>query len=235
MDEASMRAEAHRLALQVAIDGPAGAGKSTVGRGVAEKLDAAFLDTGLMYRAVTWLALAAGVGPADAGALSRIAQDSTFSSTTDASSLLVNGCARDRELRTEAVDNVVSEVSTHPGVRMALVAKQREFARARCVVMVGRDIGTTVLPDAPVKLWVTASPEERARRRLREGLAGNSGVTLEQMAYRIRTRDEIDESRSLSPLRRAPNAHNLDTDGMNQRQVVEQAMDIVRRTIEAAQ
>jgi cytidylate kinase len=234
MDDARLQHAVHRAGIQIAIDGPAGAGKSTVGREVARRLDAPYLDTGLMYRAVAWLGLESGVPPNDASALATIARDTKFASAMEGSALLVNGIERERELRSSQVDNVVSEVSAHPEVRSVLVDSQRDFADRRCVVMVGRDIGTTVLPEAQVKLWVTASPEERARRRLNEDLEGDARVDLSEMAARIRVRDALDASRPVSPLARAPDADIVNTDSLDEGKAVQIAMEVIRHAVDRA-
>jgi cytidylate kinase len=227
MDDARLRDEVHHSHLQIAIDGPAGAGKSTVGRGVAERLISPYLDTGLMYRAVTWLANHRGVSPGDGPGLARLAGYIDFDLASDGASMLVDGEAMGAELRSPAVDALVSEVSAHPDVRWRLVEKQQAFADDRAVVLVGRDIGTIVLPDAPVKLWVTASPEERARRRLRESLAGIEGATLSDIAERIRARDALDTSRAISPLARANDAVVIDTNQLDEAGAIQAAMDAI--------
>jgi CMP/dCMP kinase len=228
MDDARLRRAAHRARLQVAIDGPAGSGKSTIGHGVASRLGAAYLDTGLMYRAVTCLAIHVGISPSDEFALARLADQTEFASSVDGTELLVNGRPTDGTLRTPAVDALVSEVSAHPAVRHILVAKQRAFADDRCVVMVGRDIGTTVLPSAPVKLWITASPEERARRRVKEGLTGSDDISVEEMARRIRARDALDASRPVSPLVKAEDAVVIETDRLDENAAIETSMAVIR-------
>lgn len=220
---------AHNHALQIAIDGPAGAGKSTVGRGLAGVVGCPYLDTGLMYRAIAWLALQRAVDPVNAGALVAITESTDLAFDSGAGgTLLVDGSPASPELRSPEVDACVSQVSAHPRVRELLVGRQREFARGRCIVMVGRDIGTTVLPAAPVKLWVTASPEERARRRLGERLPGTARLGEGEMVERIRARDFVDSSRTASPLRRAEDAVVLNTDGMDPGQVLDVAVGVVR-------
>jgi CMP/dCMP kinase len=232
MDDARLRDQVHRCHLQIAIDGPAGAGKSTVGRGVAKRLITPYLDTGLMYRAVTWLANHQGVSPGDAAGLARLARHIDFDRANDAAPMLVDGEALDAELRGTAVDALVSEVAAHPDVRRVLVEKQQAFADERAVVLVGRDIGTIVLPDASVKLWITASPEERARRRLREDLAGIEGATLDDIAARIRARDAIDTSRAISPLARAADAVIIDTNRLDESGAVQAAMDATAQVVQ---
>lgn len=234
MEDSRLREAAQRSRMQIAIDGPAGAGKSTVGRVVAHQLGAMFLDTGLMYRAVAWLGLERGIRPDDAEGLAAIARSTEFSSAPGGRSLLVNGEDRERELRTTVVDNVVSEVSAHREVRRVLVEKQRMVADCQCVVMVGRDIGTTVLPDAPVKLWVTASPEERARRRLWESLEGSSQIDVSEMTNLIAARDALDASRPVSPLAKAPDAIAVDTESLGVDEAVQVAMAAIRRVLKRA-
>jgi cytidylate kinase len=232
MGDVQLRRMARRALLQVAVDGPAGAGKSTVGQGVATSLGAAYLDTGLMYRAVTWLGIQAGASPGDEEGLARLASQTEFAAAGDGHHLLINGQQMDAVLRTAAVDALVSEVSAHPRVRSALVAKQRAFADDRCVVMVGRDIGTTVLPSAGVKLWITASPEVRARRRLQEGLSGSDDFSVVEMAKRIRARDSLDASRAVSPLVKAEDAIVIDTDQLDEKAAANAAIAVVRKRLE---
>ncbi|GAC1466665.1 MAG: (d)CMP kinase [Gemmatimonadaceae bacterium] len=231
MDDRDLKERATKARLHVAIDGPAGAGKSTVGREMAGRLDCAFLDTGLMYRAVAWLALQAGIQASDAERLKQLAAKTEFESARSSSSLLVNGLDRESELRSAEVDAIVSEVSAHPKLRRELVDKQRAFASGRYTVMVGRDIGTTVLPGAQVKLWITATAEERARRRFKEHLAGSGDLSLAALADHIRKRDAIDASRVSSPLRRAEDAVILMTDELDVDAAVQLAMELVQRAV----
>lgn len=227
MDRGAQRQAVHDWTLSIAIDGPAGAGKSTVGRGLAEALDCPYLDTGLMYRAVTLRALQQGVALSDAHRLQEIARSLRFRLEDGSrSGLVVDDERAGGELRTPEVDASVSEVSAHPEVRQVMVARQREMASGRSVVMVGRDIGTVVLPDAPVKLWVTASEEERARRRQAEHLAA-SIETPEQVLAEIRARDSYDSGRSVSPLRQAPDAVVIETDKLTPDEALERALDAV--------
>jgi cytidylate kinase len=232
MDDARLREVAHRARLQTAIDGPAGAGKSTVGKGVASRLRAPYLDTGLMYRAVTWLGIQAGLAPADTAAHARLATETDFASAADGYALLVNGQPVEWELRSAGVDALVSEVSAHAAVRSVLVEKQRAFANDRITVMVGRDIGTIVLPRAPVKLWITASAEERARRRLEEGLGGSGGLAVDDVARLIRVRDALDASRSVSPLLKATDAVAIETDRLDKAGAIEASISVIRRALE---
>ena len=229
MEEETLRRLAAELKLHIAIDGPAGAGKSTVGEGLARALGCAYLDTGLMYRAITWMALKEGIPLSDAVALAELADRANFSLSPNGR-LLVNGVPAGDELRVPEVDAGVSEVSAHPEVRSRLVARQRALAEGRCIVMVGRDIGTTVLPDAPIKLWVTASIEERARRRFSERIPGAPPDDAEVLR-RMRERDAYDSARPASPLRRADHAVDIHTDGVSPGQALEEALTVVAATV----
>lgn len=231
MDHETLRRLAGQRNLHIAIDGPAGAGKSTVGQGVARVLDCAYLDTGLMYRAVAWLAMTQGIDSSDGSALGALARDTSFS-LPGKDRLAVNNTLTGDELRTSEVDATVSEVSAHSSVRTELVARQRDLAEGRCIVMVGRDIGTTVLPHAPVKLWVTASMEERARRRLSEGLHGSSQNEADVMRS-IRERDAYDAGRAASPLRRAVDAIDVHTDSVSPDEALRQALTVIATRLRA--
>jgi CMP/dCMP kinase len=217
--------------LQIAIDGPAGAGKSTVGRGVSAALGCPYLDTGLMYRAVTRAAQDHGVATGDAEGLARLAEELHFSwSPERPGRLLIDGRPAPPELHSPSVDADVSQVSAHPEVRSVLVRRQRELAESGCVVMVGRDIGTVVLPGAAVKLWVTASPEERARRRLTQHtVAGHSPA---EVSDNLHARDRIDSGRIVSPAVPAKDAVVLDTDRLSADESVHLALDGIRRALE---
>jgi CMP/dCMP kinase len=211
-----------RSGFQIAIDGPAASGKSTLGRAIADELRFPFLDTGQMYRAVTRESLLEGV-PADATkALRRIAESIRFDLAP--SGLTLNGVLAGPELHLPEVDAAVSEVSAHPEVRQVLVRVQRELADDDCIVMVGRDIGTTVLPSAPIKFWITASNEERARRRLRDQPEEVARQGHAAAIARLTSRDTYDSTRVHSPLQRAPDAILIDTDGRSPRQVLDVAL-----------
>jgi cytidylate kinase len=226
-----LRERAHCLELKIAIDGPAGAGKSTVGRGLAEVLGCPYLDTGIMYRAVTLAALHGRVGLADATALAEVAARIRFSWSDEVpGELRVDGSRPIPELRSPEVDTHVSEVSIHPEVRAVLVDRQRKLAASGCVVMVGRDIGTVVLPDAPVKLWITASLEERARRREREQAADPDSV-----AGRLHRRDQVDSGRPISPAVPAADAVVLGTDRLTPEESVRAAVNQVEAVLGSRQ
>ena len=218
----------------IAIDGPAASGKSTVAKAVARRLGVRHLDTGAMYRAVTWLALERGVSTGDAEALARIAEENpvSFEYLSDgpiADVVRIAGHDVTTAVRTPDVDADVSAVSAVSAVREALVARQRELADARDVVAEGRDIGTVVFPLAEVKVFLTASAQERARRR-RIDLAGQ-GVEVDEaeVQARLERRDAYDSSREVSPLAAAGDATLLDTTGLT----VEQVVDAIEALVEA--
>ena len=198
--------------LVIAIDGPAGSGKSTVARAVAALLDWSFLDTGAMYRAVTWEALRRGVDVHDEAAVAAVANDVTL---TALPRVTVNGRDVEDEIRSDEINVGVSVVAANPQVRASMVTRQREFAAAQPLgtVVEGRDITTVVFPNASVKIFLTASLEERARRR------------GDESEHSVARRDEADSSRVASPLRQADDALVLDTTG---RDVEDVAQEIVQ-------
>jgi len=217
----------------VAIDGPAASGKSTTARLAAERLRFVYLDTGAMYRAVTWKALEDGIDPDDEQALGELAASLPidFRSEGVGARVLVGGEDVTDRLRAPEVTRAVSAVSRVPAVRRAMVLRQREIAaHGRCVVE-GRDIGTVVFPEAPVKIYLAASLEERARRRRAE--LGSRGVAQSQadLEAEIRDRDTMDSERPESPLRRAPDAVLLDTTGLTIEAQVEEVVRLVRRAL----
>jgi len=216
----------HGRPFVVAIDGPAGAGKSTVARGVARALGFAHLDTGAMYRALTAKALDAGIDPSDGPALTSLAEHTKIEFGPDG--LIVDGHPVGREARAPRVSRAVSAVSAHQGVRRELVRHQREILATGDVVAEGRDIGTVVAPDAPVKVFLTASIDERARRRHREMAEGGQDVSLPSLTEEIARRDAHDSSRPVSPLVPAPDAVQLDTSNQTAREVVDKVIALVR-------
>ncbi len=217
----------------IAIDGPAAAGKSTVGREIGIRLGYPFLDTGAIYRAMTWTALHRGVDLSDEDALSELAASlnidvgSATPESIEPSTIFVDGIDVTRFLRQPEVEAAVSLVSRVAGVRNALVKLQRDLAGRNAVVMAGRDIGTVVLSNADLKLYLDASVEERARRRFAELSALGMELTEEEVLRDLRRRDRIDSERSLSPLRPAEDAVVLDTDGLTLEEVVQRLMEIV--------
>ena len=197
----------------VAIDGPAASGKSSVGAAVARRLGFAFLDTGLMYRAATLAAMERGIETSDAAALGEMVESLRMS--LDGDRLIVDGEDVTDRLRSAAVDRDAPAVSAHPEVRRALVRRQRRLGEGGAVVMVGRDIGAVVLPDARLKIYLDASAETRARRRFAERQA--SGAPDADLARELREtirRDRLDSERADSPLKPAPDAVIIDTDAM---------------------
>ncbi len=206
--------------LAVAIDGPAASGKSVIGREVARRLGIRFLDTGIMYRAVTWASIRKGVDPSRERELTSVAACSEIRLVTvrEEDRLLLDGDDITDHLRHREVDMVVSVVSAVSGVRRALVAQQRAIAEDGPIVMCGRDIGTIVLPDACVKVFLTAAVEVRARRRTAEK-AGNADY--EKIMDELMRRDRIDSEREDSPLRPAKDAITIPTDNMTIEEVVQ--------------
>jgi cytidylate kinase len=216
--------------LRVALDGPAGAGKSTVARQVAKALGLTYVDTGAMYRAITWKALQENIDPADAAALTELSNRVRidFKPTAEGQDVFLDGTDITEEIRTREVTQAVSPISAVPGVRAAMVKLQREIAGKTGVVMDGRDIGTVVLPDADVKIWLTASVEERAQRRYQEMLAKGQTLDYEQLKKDIERRDQLDSGREHSPMKKADDAVTVDTTGLSIDQVVEKILHICR-------
>ncbi len=225
------------LGLTVAIDGPGSSGKSSVGMAVAGALGLCFVDTGLMYRALTWLALRRGVPLTDGPAVACLAPDVRLA--PDAAGRLarvrVDGRDVTRSVRAARVDRHVSEVARQPEVRRALVAVQRELAAGAGIVMVGRDIGTVVLPDADLKVYLDASAAERARRRALERGLDPDGPETAGIRADLERRDAIDSGRAIAPLRPADDAVIVVTDGMGLDAVVARVVALARnRTAERA-
>ena len=219
----------------VAIDGPAGAGKSTIGALVAERLGYLYLDTGAMYRAVALAALREGIDPDDAARLTAIARRVRIAigppTVRDgrAYTLLLDGVDVTWEIRGDQVDRNVSQVARIPGVRGAMVEQQRALASRGRIVMVGRDIGTVVLPDAERKIFLTASAAERARRREEEFAARGERRSRPELLAEILRRDELDSTRAVAPLRAAEDAVVVETDGLSVREALERVIDVIER------
>lgn len=205
----------------IAIDGPAASGKSTLGFRLAEVLGYLYFDTGLMYRAVTWLALNQGIDVRDEAAVTRLAEDVPIEVTAPsledgrACDVVVDGHDITWEIRKPEVDANVSIVSAYPGVRKALSTQQRRIGMRGRVVMVGRDIGTVVLPEANLKIYLDASPEERANRRYKEILERGSRANYDEVLEKVRDRDRIDSTRAIAPLKPAADAVILDSDALD--------------------
>ena len=212
----------------VAIDGPAGAGKSTIARQVAGKLGFAYIDTGAMYRAVTWKLLQTGeaFSPALAGELAQRIRI-VFVPEGEINRVLVDGTEVTRAIRSIEVTSLVSKVAAVPAVRDAMVAQQRRMGMEGGIVMDGRDIGTVVFPAAQCKIFLTASAEERALRRGKELAAKGEAVNYEQLRTAIARRDKEDSERAVSPLRQAEDAIYLDTTEMDITRVTEEILRLV--------
>lgn len=213
----------------VALDGPSGTGKSTVARQLATGAGAAYLDTGAMYRAVTVAVLRAGVDPADAAEVERVARATELRIGTDARHpwIAIDGHGVDQEIRGPEVTRAVSAVSAVPALREVLVAEQRRLVREALdepggVVVEGRDIGTAVVPDAGLKVYLTASADARAERRNTQDAAAGQAADLASTRADVRRRDALDSSRQASPLRMAEDAVELDTTDLDVPGVLEQ-------------
>lgn len=219
------------MPLRIAIDGPVASGKTAVGRVLARRLGARFLDTGTMYRAVAWAAVDRRIDMADPDVLTQLAQnlDIRLNLEDDEQVLTVDGVAITEFLRTPAVESVVSSVSEVSGVRRALVTQQRRVAdeSESGIVVVGRDIGTVVLPDAPVKIFLIASIQVRVRRRHDELRRKGDRRNVQQLAEEIELRDKMDSERSDSPLRPAVDAVSVDTDRLRIDQVVGRIEELI--------
>ncbi|MCB0950019.1 MAG: (d)CMP kinase [Mycobacterium sp.] len=210
-------------ALVIAIDGPAGTGKSSVARGLARSLGARYLDTGAMYRIVTLSVLRNGIGLGDAAAIAAVADgiELAVGHDPDEDRSYLAGEDVSDEIRGDAVTKAVSAVSAVPAVRTRLVDLQRALAQGPGnVVVEGRDIGTVVLPDAGLKIFLTASAEERARRRNDQNVAAGSPDDYERVLTEVKRRDHFDSTRAVSPLRAAADAVVVDTSRMTQSQVI---------------
>jgi cytidylate kinase len=214
----------------IAIDGPAASGKSTIGELLAKRLGYLYFDTGAMYRAVTWAALQQGIAIEDEATVTTLAQhmkiDIVRPTEDDGRqyTVLADGTDITWEIRRADIDHGVSPVSAYAGVRAALTAQQHRIGDKGRVVMVGRDIGTVVLPQAELKIYLEATPEERARRRFREIEARGEDANYEQILDAMRRRDRIDSGRTLAPLRPADDAVVIDTTGLSIEQVLDRVL-----------
>jgi cytidylate kinase len=215
----------------VAIDGPAGSGKSTVAKIVAERLGYTYIDTGAMYRAVAVKSIEAGIPIEDSDRIVELAGrlDIRFAQVEGTRRIIVEGEDLSEAIRTPEATRLSSPVSAIPGVRHRLVDIQRAMGEGGGVVMEGRDIGTCVFPNAEVKVFLTATPEERARRRLKDLERAGVQSNVEQVARDIQERDERDSSRAMAPLKQAEDAELVLTDGMTIDQVVDAIIAIHNR------
>lgn len=212
--------------LIVAVDGPSGAGKGTVARATARSLDYTHVDTGAMYRAVAWLVVQRHGGVDADGAAARVARDAAIDVNDGV--VRIDGHDVTAAIRTPEIDMAAAAVARLPEVRSALVERQRSLGRAGGVVMEGRDIGTVVFPDADVKIYLDASPEERARRRAADPAHTGGGAGVAHVAEGLAARDKSDSSRSVSPLMKAADAVYIDTTGLAIEDVVARVLALVR-------
>jgi cytidylate kinase len=217
--------------LVITIDGPAGAGKSTVAQKLAERLGLAYVDSGATYRATALKVLRSGVSPEEEQAVATLIPETDIQVTTDGVEphVLLDGVDVTAQIRTREVTLAAAKVSRLPEVRTKLVEMQRSFAQGRGVVMEGRDIGTVVFPEADLKVFLQADPEERARRRLNQDRKEGRTSTLEQTAEEIRLRDQLDAERKLSPLVAAADACEIDSTHLTADQVVERILEYARQ------
>ena len=225
-----MTSAKNNLPTIIAMDGPAASGKSTIGKRLADALGYLFFDTGVMYRAITWLALQRGLDMCDEVAITNLAESMPIDvrppSQADgrACDVVVEGQDITWETRRPEVDANVSVVSAYPGVRRALSVQQRRIGQRGRVVMVGRDIGTVVLPEADLKIYLDASAEERARRRYDEIIARGEVADYDEILAKVIERDRIDSTRDVAPLRAADDAVIVDSDHLNADEVFQQIL-----------
>jgi len=218
--------------LIIAIDGPSGSGKSTLGRLLARALNLLYIDTGSMYRAVALAVMQSKLDPTDKDAVVSLAERSDIDLVGEPDSLrvMLNGHDVTEQIRSEDVTDMSSIISTIPGVRRAMVARQREMGR-RGAVLNGRDIGTVVFPEADVKFFLTASSDERARRRFREERGQNYAASIAQTLAEMTERDRRDSTRTDSPLKVADDAIVIDSTGLSIQEVFHEMMDLVQKAV----
>jgi len=214
-------------ALTIAIDGPSGAGKGTVARAIAAKLGYRHVDSGAMYRAVGWQAAQNGVPLDDEAAITDIATRARLTVTAEA--VTIDGIDVTKVIRTPEIDRAAAAVARLPGVRSVLVSRQRDLGGQGGIVMEGRDIGTVVFPNADLKIYMDASPEERARRRAHDPAHSGGPAAVAEVASALTARDEIDRTRAASPLYAAPDAVHLDTTGRSIDEVVDEVLALASK------
>ena len=214
--------------LIIAIDGPSGAGKGTVARAVAARLNYRHIDTGAMYRAVAWKALQEGIDLQDEQAVADLSERARF--VVDTTHVMIDGHDVARAIRTPEIDRAAATVARHPAVRRVLVQRQQAMGVGGGVVMEGRDIGTVVFPSADVKIFLDASPEERARRRASDPAhRASDGTGLSDVATALAERDKLDTTRTASPLAMATDAVHIETTGLGVDEVVDRVMTAIER------
>jgi cytidylate kinase len=214
------------LPIVIAIDGPAASGKGTIAAGVARELGLRYLDSGSLYRLVALKALRSGIAPGDEGALAAAAAN--LDVAFDGGGVTLDGQDATEGIRSEAVSASASQVAVHPGVRKALLSRQQGFRQPPGLVADGRDMGTVVFPDAFLKVFVTASAEERARRRYKQLIAKGISVTMESLLRDIRERDARDSARAIAPLKPAADAVILDTTDLSIDAAIGAVLDLYR-------
>ncbi|WP_128894460.1 (d)CMP kinase [Longirhabdus pacifica] len=215
--------------INVAIDGPAGAGKSTVAKLVADELKLTYIDTGAMYRAITWKVMDAGISVDQIDEVVTLMRNTELSFESGGEVIFADGINITNEIRDPNVGQLVSHIAKIREVREILVAKQKQLADAKGVVMDGRDIGTEVIPDAEVKIYLTASVEARATRRYEQLKANHVSITFEQLKQEIMDRDHIDQNREVSPLQVAKDAVVIDATELSIEEVVQQIITQCRQ------
>lgn len=217
----------------ICIDGPAASGKTTIAMALADRLGFFYLDTGVLYRAVTWVALQRGIPPDDGEALARLASETLIevkrapAGDPRQTMVLADGADVSLAIRSPQVDANVSEVSAHPEVRTALIGLQRAVAEKGGVILAGRDAGTVVWPEAEVKVFLVASEEERARRRQRQSEQQGTHLDFDTVLAELRRRDQYDSTRAVAPLRPASDAATIDTTHLSIEQVVEKVLQVI--------
>lgn len=216
--------------IQIALDGPSGSGKSTMARRISRELGFYYIDTGALYRAVGLFVKRSGIDPADEAAVAAALDvcKVTFDFVDGVQRTMLGGEDVSQAIRTPEISQIASKTSAFPCVRALLLNVQRSFARGNNIIMDGRDIGTTILPDAPVKIFLTASAEDRAMRRFEELTARGEKITYETVLREQKERDARDETRDISPLRRADDAILVDTTGLS----LEEGYQKLRKTID---
>lgn len=220
--------------INIAIDGPSGAGKSTAARMTAERLGFIYIDTGALYRTVGVAALRRGIDTTDPERVGEMLSDIrvTLDFVDGLQHVYLNGDDVSEEIRLPASSMAASNVSAHPAVRAFLAQTQKDIAASNNCVMDGRDIGTTILPDADVKIFLTASPEVRAKRRFDELVAKGNDVDFDTLLAEVKQRDHNDSHRAASPLRQAEDAHLLDSSDMDLAQMCDAILEIIRIGLE---
>ena len=213
--------------LTIAIDGPSGAGKGTIARAIADRLGYRHVDSGAMYRAVGWKALRDGLSLDDEPALANLAEHARVE--VSSTQVTIDGHDVTRAIRTPDIDRAAAAVARLPRVRTILVARQRQMGAGGGIVMEGRDIGTVVFPDADVKLYLDATPEERARRRAIDPAHSGAPAAVSEVATALTARDELDRTRASSPLYAAPDAVAVDTTAKSVDEVVGEVMALVEQ------